>query len=58
MADPKKSRLRRKLPRIPVVSVTNGYAVTIETSIAIVDVQRAVAKRSRSPASRVYMLTD
>ena len=40
MADHRKSFLRPKLSRIRVVSVANGYAATIQTSISIADIQR------------------
>ena len=39
MADHRKSCLRAKLPPIPVMSVTNRYAATMEMSISIVDVR-------------------
>ena len=55
MADHSKSCLRQKLPQMRVVSVTNRYAATTETSISIVDILRRVANRSRSPVSPVCM---
>ena len=58
MVDHRKSRLRPKLPALPGVSVTNGYAATIEASISIVDVQCRVENRSRLPVSPVCILTD
>ena len=42
MADHRKSCLRPKLLQIRVVSVANGYAATIQTSISIADIQRRV----------------
>ena len=58
MVDHRKSCLRQKLLRIPVVLVSNGYTATIKTSNSTVDVQCRIVNQSKSPVSPVCTLTD